>query len=163
MNQKKNAKHVFLAPETSLPSINLWLCSVWLRMMTMKMMTIWSTMMKDDNNVDDDDDDDDDDNGNDDSGIIGLVKFCGNYLVSQSKIPTSSISAGQDDNIASIYNRFGSKRGDIIIIIIIISAVFGCTISFPIDPATGHILCFQRYHHLISPNLHILMGSNNKY
>ena len=64
-------------------------------MMTMKMMTIMSTMMKDDNNVDDDDDDDDDDdNGNDDSGIIGLVKFCGNYLVSQSKIPTSSISVG---------------------------------------------------------------------
>ena len=29
MNQKKNAKHVFLAPETSLPSINLWLSSVW--------------------------------------------------------------------------------------------------------------------------------------
>ena len=122
----------------------------------------------DDNNVNDDDDDnnvgdDDDDNGNDDSGIIGLVKFCGNYLVSESKFSTSSISAGQDDNIASIYNRFGSKRGDIIIIIIIISAVFGCTISFPIDPATGHILCFQRYHHLISPHLPILMGDNNKY
>ena len=119
-----------------------------------------------DNNVDDDDndnnvDDDDDYNGNDDSGIIGLVKFCGNYLVSQSKIPTSSILVGQDDNIASIYNRFGSKRGDMIIIIII-SAVFGCTIYFPIDPATGHILCFQRYHHLISPHLPILM-EDNKY
>ena len=113
----------------------------------------------DDNNVDDDDDDDE--NGNDDSGIIGLVKFCGNYLVSQSKFPTSSISVGKDDNIASIYNRFGSKRGDIIIIII--SAVFGCTIYFPIDPATGHMLCFQRYHHLISSHLPILMGGNNKY
>ena len=109
-----------------------------------------------DDNEDDDKngDDDDDDNGNDDSGIIGLVKFCGNYLVSQSKIPTSSISAGQDDNIASIYNRFGSERGDIIIIIIIISAVLGCTIYFPIDPATAHMLCFQRYHHLISPHFY---------